>query len=171
MPPLHRAAGGILRALRLGSGEGLRDLTTAARGAWMAAHAEAVAALTRALPILCCASAVPAEARGPDARYRPLARWIERRGAGPNDGLVPVRSALLPGTRHLVVEGSHRGLVAAGRGRDPVGVLRSALTLVLRDTAAGAHAPQAAGAASAGPAPTPSPPARGRAGSPAPRRR
>lgn len=63
--------------------------------------------------------------------YLPLVRWMERRGAGPNDGLVPVASALLPGVRHVIVRGSHRNLVASGRGRGPVGLLRRLLTLVL----------------------------------------
>lgn len=130
--PLHRAASGILRALRLGDGEGLQDLTTTTRTAWMQAHAEAVAELPRRLPILCCASRLePETARGPDRRYLPLARWIERRGGGPNDGLVPVASALLPGARHLVLPGGHRALVATGPGRDPLGALRRALVLVL----------------------------------------
>lgn len=128
--PLHRAAGGTLRALRLGDGEGLRDLTTASRTAWMRTHAEAVAELPQRLPILCCASRLePETARGPDRRYLPLARWVERRGGGPNDGLVPVASALLPGTRHLVLSGGHRALVATGPGRDPLGALRQALAL------------------------------------------
>jgi len=126
--PLHRAAGGILRLLRLGDGQGLQDLTTAARRDWMAAHAGEVAALVAAVPVVCCGAFVPPDASGPDRRYRPLARWLERRGGGgPNDGLVPVRSALLPGARHVVLPGSHRGLVAAGAGRDPVGVLRRLL--------------------------------------------
>ncbi len=57
----------------------------------------------------------------------PPSRWMEAEGSGPNDGLVPVASALLPGARQLVLEGGHRALVAAGPGRDPIGVLRAEL--------------------------------------------
>lgn len=132
---LHRTAGGILRMLRLGTGEGLHDLTTRARDAWMREHEEAVAALVARLPVLCVASTLdPETASGPDRRYLPLVRWLARRGAGPNDGLVPLSSALLPGARHMVLTGSHRALVAAGPGRDPVGVLRRALRAVLAPT-------------------------------------
>jgi hypothetical protein len=130
--PLHRTAGGILRRLGLGGDEGLRDLTTAARADWMATHAAEVAALPGRLPVLCGATWLEAEhATGPDRRYLPLARWVERRGGGPNDGLVPVASALLPGARQMLRPGGHRALVATGRGRDPVGALRDALEAVL----------------------------------------
>jgi hypothetical protein len=64
---------------------------------------------------------------GPDRRYLPLAEWVERQGGGWNDGLVPVASALLPGARQEVLNGSHRALVSSGEGRDPLGVLRRAL--------------------------------------------
>jgi hypothetical protein len=132
VPRLHRAAGRILQRLGLGGEEGLRDLTSAARAEWMAAHAAEVAALPRHLPVLCCATWLDAaNARGPDRRYLPLVRWVERRGGGPNDGLVPVASALLPGARHRLLPGGHRALVATGRGRDPVGALRDALGDVL----------------------------------------
>lgn len=131
MRGVHLAAGGMLRAFRLGTGEGLRDLTVPVRHAWMAAHAAEVAALVAGLPVVCCGSAVGPEAAGPDRRYLPLAHWMERHGAGPNDGLVPVASTLLPGARGVVFSGSHRALVAAGPGRDPIGVLRRLLRMAL----------------------------------------
>ncbi len=61
-------------------------------------------------------------------------RLLERE-AGPNDGLVPLASALLPGARHMVEPGGHVALVAAGGGRDPVGALRRALALALAPAA------------------------------------
>ncbi|MBV1797108.1 hypothetical protein [Siccirubricoccus sp. G192] len=98
----------------------------------MGANAAAVATLMQRLPVLCCATRLEAQtAQGPDRRYLPLARWVERRGGGPNDGLVPVASALLPGARHLLRAGAHRALVSTGKGRDPVGALRQALGVVL----------------------------------------
>jgi hypothetical protein len=81
--------------------------------------------------MVCCATAVNKSTIGPDRRYAALARWIERQGFGPNDGMVPVSSALLPGARHLVLGGGHRGTVSKGRGRDPVGLLRRLLALAL----------------------------------------
>uniref|UniRef100_UPI0022EB65C3 hypothetical protein n=1 Tax=Falsiroseomonas oryzae TaxID=2766473 RepID=UPI0022EB65C3 len=54
-----------------------------------------------------------------------------RQGAGPSDGLVPVASTLLPGARHAVLPGGHRALVAGGPGRDPTGLLRREIGLLL----------------------------------------
>jgi hypothetical protein len=129
--PLHATVKGSLRLLRAGSGAGLHDLTTAVRQAWMERHAEAIAGLVENIPMVCCATAVSKSTIGPDRRYAALARWIERQGFGPNDGMVPVSSALLPGARHLVLGGGHRGTVSKGRGRDPVGLLRRLLALAL----------------------------------------
>jgi hypothetical protein len=127
---LHRAAGGALEALKLGSGQGLLDLTTISRTTWMAEHAEAVAALLARIPVLTAATVLARNCPWPDRRYLPLAHWVERQ-AGPNDGLVPVSSALLPGAMQVVLPGAHRTLVAEARGRDPVGQLRSLLGRLL----------------------------------------
>jgi hypothetical protein len=136
-PGLHGAARHLAQLLRVGSGAGLVDLTSAVRTEWMDRHAAEIAALAEALPVLTIASQVKREsAVGPDRRYLPLAEWIERRGGGANDGLVPVDSALLPGARHWVLNASHRALVSAGEGRDPVGVLRQALAALLNPAAA-----------------------------------
>jgi hypothetical protein len=131
--PLRATVTGSLRLLRAGSGAGLRDLTTSARQAWMRAHAAELARLTENIPIVCCATRVSEATVGPDRRYLALARWMERQGFGPNDGMVPVSSALLPGARHVVQGGGHRGAVSKGRGRDPVGVLRRLLKIALLD--------------------------------------
>jgi hypothetical protein len=117
--------------LRVGSGAGLRDLTTASRQTWMKLNGPDLMALTRTIPVVCCASYINDRATWPDRRYLHLAGWVERRGRGRNDGLVPVASALLPGARHVVVKGAHRGAVASGRDRDPVALLRRLLTLAL----------------------------------------
>ncbi|WP_419896433.1 hypothetical protein [Roseomonas sp. USHLN139] len=130
-PWLQRGLARLVRLAGLGAGEGLDDLSTAARHRWMQENAAAVAALTAHLPVLSIASAVGEEAVGPDRRYLALARWMAGEGQGPNDGLVSVASALLPGARHRVVRAGHRGLVSAGRGRDPIGVLESGLTALL----------------------------------------
>lgn len=119
----HHAA----RLARLGTGRGLRDLTCPVRLAWMRQNAVAVAALLARLPVATLATEIRAGGDWRESPYRPLARWMEARGAGPNDGLVPVASALLPGARQRILAGGHRALVAAGPGRDPVGVLRAEL--------------------------------------------
>lgn len=138
--PLHFAAGAALRAIRRGSALGLRDLSTAARTAWMTSNAAGIVAAVRAIPMVCCASSVDIAVTGPDRRYLPLVRWMQRRGGGANDGLVSIASALLPGARHVVVAGTHRGLTAKGAGRDPVGLLRHLLELALLDHASLDHA-------------------------------
>jgi len=129
--PLRATVTGSLRLLRTGSGAGLADLTTAARRAWMGRHAGQLQQLSETIPIICCATEVSESTIGPDRRYLALARWIERQGFGANDGLVPVSAALLPGARHLVLGGGHRGTVSKGRGRDPVGLLRRLLSAAL----------------------------------------
>jgi hypothetical protein len=129
--PLHGLALAGFRALRVGDGEGLRDLTTPVRAAWMRAHAGAVAELLERVPVVTAATVLDGAAlRGRDHAYGVVARWMERR-AGPNDGLVPVASALLPGARHSLEPGGHVALVAAGGGRDPVGALRRAVRMVV----------------------------------------
>jgi hypothetical protein len=128
---LHFAAGAALRAMRRGSALGIFDLTTEARTVWMADNAAGIAAALRAFPVVNCASRVDLPVSGADRRYLPLVRWMERRGAGGNDGFVAIASALLPGARHVVVSGTHRGLTAKGAGRDPVGLLSRLLTLAL----------------------------------------
>ena len=126
--PLHRVAHRALRALRLGSGRGLRDLTMPVRRAWMEEHAAAIAALARQVPIAVLATTLEgAPLRIEEGAYRLLDRWMRRQGAGPGDGLVPLASARLPGRPVRVLPGGHRALVARGPGRDPVGVLREGL--------------------------------------------
>lgn len=129
--PLDAAAMGLARLLRIGSGEGLRDLTTARRAAWMGANAAAIGALLARLPVVCLATALPARGlRGRDRIYGLAARWMARRGAWPSDGLVPVASALLPGARHLLRDGTHIAAVSRGGGRDPAGLLAQALEVL-----------------------------------------
>lgn len=126
--PLEAAAGGLARLLRIGSGEGVRDLTTSARQLWMAAAAEPVARLVATLPVACLATVVDeGSARGRERLHLAAAQWMERRGHGPNDGLVPVASALIPGARHVVLPGSHIATVSRGPGRDPVVLMRAGL--------------------------------------------
>jgi hypothetical protein len=129
--PLRDLAHHALRLARLGDGQGLADLTCAVREPWMAAHEAAIAALTAALPVASLATALSDPCPWRDRAYLPLARWMEEKGAGPNDGLVPVASTRLPGARHGVFPGGHRALVAAAPGRDPIAFLRAQLGALL----------------------------------------
>ncbi|MBP0463783.1 hypothetical protein J5Y09_07665 [Roseomonas sp. PWR1] len=125
---LGAAAGGLARLLRIGSGQGVRDLTTTVRGAWMEAQAEGVARLVATLPVACLATVMEeGAARGRERLHLAAARWMEKRGHGPNDGLVPLASALVPGARHVVLPGSHIATVTRGPGRDPVALMRAGL--------------------------------------------
>ncbi|WP_198368436.1 hypothetical protein [Roseomonas rosulenta] len=129
--PLSAASMTMVRGLGIGSGEGLRDLTRRARRRWMTRHAAEVAQVLAQVPTVCLATQLtPQNARGRARLYLPAARWMERRGYGPNDGLVPVSSALLPGARHLIAEGCHIESISAGGGREPVSLLVSALELL-----------------------------------------
>jgi hypothetical protein len=126
--PLEAAAAGLARLLGIGSGDGVRDLTTAARRAWMQEHRAEIAALVAALPVACVATVLrEGGARGRERLHLAAAQWMEKRGHGPNDGLVPVASALIPGAAHVVLPGSHIATVSGGSGRDPVAMLRAGL--------------------------------------------
>jgi hypothetical protein len=126
--PLEAAAGGFARMMRIGSEQGVRDLTTAVRRNWMAAAQGPIARLVVALPVACLATALaPGTASGREKLHLAAAQWMEKRGYGPNDGLVPVDSALIPGARHVVLPGSHIASVSRGPGRDPVALLRAGL--------------------------------------------
>jgi hypothetical protein len=134
--PLRDAAHHALRLARIGDGEGLADLTCAVRGPWMRHHAAAIAALAERLPMTSLATALESDPGWRDRAYLPLARWMERQGAGPSDGLVPVSSTILPGARHAVLAGGHRALVAKGPSCDSIGVLRSEIGALLDRAAA-----------------------------------
>jgi len=129
--PLRDVADHALRLARLGDGEGLADLTCATRGAWMAAHEEAIVALAARLPMASLAARLPAQPGWRDRAYQAMADWMAREGHGESDGLVPVASTILPGARHAVFEGGHRALVASGAGRDPIALLRDQLAALL----------------------------------------
>jgi hypothetical protein len=118
------------RLLGIGSGEGLLDLTLARRAEWMEAHEARIEALLARLPVACLATEIGGALSGRERLHGMAARWLEERGAGPNDGLVPVESALLPGARHLVLRGSHIATVSRGGVRDPVAMLRAGLALL-----------------------------------------
>lgn len=129
--PLRLAADRALRLVRLGEGQGLIDLTCALRVPWMEARGAEITALAARLPMASLGTVVGGGGSWRDRPYLPLVRWMERAGSGPNDGLVPLASTILPGARHGVSPGGHRALVAAGPGRDPIGLLRREIAAML----------------------------------------
>jgi len=110
--PLRDLAHHALRLARLGEGRGLQDLTCASRGAWMAEHAAAVRALTAALPVASLATAIGPDPGWRDRVYLPLARWMERQGAGPGDG-----AGRLPPAARRAPRGAGRRAPRPGRRR------------------------------------------------------
>lgn len=130
-PVFDGTAMSLARLLKIGSGEGVRDLTTARRGAWMTTHAKAIAALLTQIPVVCVATTVLTKgAHGRDRAYAIAAAWMQARGAGPSDGLVPVSSAIIPGAKSLARQGSHLACVSGGPGRDPMQNLKDALAVL-----------------------------------------
>ena len=130
--PLAAAAQALAKVLRVGSDKGLRDLTTEARRAWMAAHREPIGTMLRRVPVVCVATELTGGARGRERFHLAASRWLLKQGHGPNDGLVPVSSALIPGAKHLVTQGSHLAGVSAGGARDPVALVARALAMLER---------------------------------------
>lgn len=129
--PLAAASIALAKLLKTGTGEALHDLTTTARAAWMAGHARQIEQIIRRVPVVCVATELkPAGARGRDRIYLAAARWMQLQDAGPNDGLVPVASALIPGARHLLGTGSHIAAVSRGGGRDPIALVARALDML-----------------------------------------
>ncbi|MGG5818347.1 hypothetical protein [Falsiroseomonas sp. HW251] len=129
--PLREMSERLVALAKIGDGEGLRDLTVAVRGPWMAERDGAIADLASRVPVTSLASDVTDQTSLVEHAYVPLSRWMRKIGAGPNDGLVPVASTVLPGARHAVLPGGHRALVAAAPGRDPIGLLRREIAALL----------------------------------------
>ena len=76
---MEAAAGGLARLLRIGSGDGLKDLTTNARRLWMAAASDGVRRIIAALPVACLATALrEGEARGRERLHLAAAQWMEK---------------------------------------------------------------------------------------------
>ncbi|HWS76389.1 MAG TPA: hypothetical protein VN324_14720 [Quisquiliibacterium sp.] len=98
---LAGTSGAVARGPGIGSGVGLRDLAQRVRRRRMTAHAAQLAQTLATVPTVCVATCVtPRVSRGRGRFHVRSARWMERRGLGPDDGRGPAASALLPGMRH-----------------------------------------------------------------------
>lgn len=119
-----------------GSGQSLTDLTIAVRAPWMADHDGSVRALVAQTPLLCVATRIDTPSLTlPTIYMRPAFDWMQARNI-PNDGLVPVPSAVLPGARYVVLAGlDHADTVADNPVIDDAGdrllLLKALLALAL----------------------------------------
>lgn len=101
--PALRAALKLFLGRRGGSLAGLGDTAEAPSQRLLAANARAIRLLERRVPILCFASWKPAPtdpSQGIDSVLAKTRDLMDRRGMK-NDGLVPTRSAILPGCDYI----------------------------------------------------------------------
>lgn len=99
-----------------GRGDSLVDLTTAARGRYLDAHRQEIAAVFEAVPTLCVATYVhdPSSFTRPTSWSYPTLVWMHENRV-PSDGLVPIRSAVEICPRSIMLEGlDHTGIVSPG---------------------------------------------------------
>ena len=92
--------------------EAIGDLRTDRRARYMDQHGMRMAQLARDVSIMCVSTVTGSSILTPRlAPDWPTGRWMDQLGLK-NDGLVPVHSAILPGTRHVLLEGLAHGEVA-----------------------------------------------------------
>ncbi len=107
----RKVSGAALRLLGADL-EAIGDLRTDRRAYYMVEHATRIAQLTHDVPIMCVGTVTGSSLLKPQlAPDWPTGRWMDQHGLK-NDGLVPVNSAILPGTRHVLLEGLAHGEVA-----------------------------------------------------------
>jgi hypothetical protein len=92
--------------LRMGGNkESMINLTCADRGRYMAANAAAIAQIEAAIPVLTVAAwKDPVQGQPYDTTLAPVRDFLLKRGLR-SDGLVPVESALLPGSSYVKIAG------------------------------------------------------------------
>lgn len=95
-----------------GSIDCLNDLTTEKTGRYMERNASAIVRLTAAVPVISVATWVDKPPKGEqDTGLKLLRNYLLKRGYT-NDGLVPVESALLPGSDFVKLPGADHGATA-----------------------------------------------------------
>jgi hypothetical protein len=123
-----------------GSRRALDDLTIATRRSYMADNAAAIRTIVAAVPTLAVATRIDTPNLGLPALYmRPSYDWMAARGE-PNDGLVPVAAAVLPGARYVVIPNlDHTDTVADNpqlpEPADRLALLKALLMLALGNKA------------------------------------
>ena len=91
-----------------GSIDSMVNLTSADRKAYMAANSAAITAIIGAVPIISVATWKDPDGDNPDTKLKPLRNAMLKQGLK-NDGLVPVASAILPGTDYIKLPGLDHG--------------------------------------------------------------
>ncbi len=94
---LSEKAGSLLKKLG-GDRETLSSLGTKSRKEYYASRREKIGKLTDAIPVLSFATRL-----NKTTPLRPLGDYLAGKGLE-SDGLVPVRSTLLPGTKHILID-------------------------------------------------------------------
>lgn len=131
-PPLSGAAVRLLELMG-GSRQALADLSAAERAVYYGARAGAIAGLLREVPVLSVAARKDDDNWNFDTLLEPFRDYMLALGL-PNDGLVPAASAILPGTRYVVLDGlDHLATVINVKrpGYDRARFLETVLTLAL----------------------------------------
>jgi hypothetical protein len=105
----RRISGAALRLLRADMAA-IRDLSTAVRARYMDQHATAIEQVLRDVPVMCVGTASAGASLWPDW---PTRRWMDAQGLA-NDGMVPVNSVVLPGSRFVTLKGIAHGEIATG---------------------------------------------------------
>lgn len=99
-----------------GSHETVGQLSTATTEAYLAANAPTIAAILDRIPVVCFGSHKPnIKGRDMPLQFAVLRHWMLRHGIR-NDGLVPERSAILPGADFALIDGIHHAAPVADEG-------------------------------------------------------
>jgi hypothetical protein len=133
-PALRKFADRLLQALG-GTLESLMSLETAQRAAYYREHAADIKELTAEVPYITFGSWKNDEPARIDTVLEPLRNAMLKTGLD-NDGLVPVKSALLPGADHIAVEGLDHLVTVMGEGHilelDRGAFVRTLLLMMIR---------------------------------------
>lgn len=116
---VREAAGQLLPALG-GSAQSLTDLTVAERRRYLAENAARIEQVLGRIRVLCYAGQIDdvLPETFPSGIGARILSWAADREV-PNDGLVPVKSAILPGTHHVVARGVDHTMTVSDR--NPLG--------------------------------------------------
>jgi predicted alpha/beta hydrolase family esterase len=123
-----------------GNKESMVNLTTTDRVPYMQANAAAVAAIEAAVPVLTIGTWKDPVQGQYDTKLKPLRDFLLRRGLR-SDGLVPVESALLPGSAYMKVPGLDHTVTV--RPSNYIALDRVKMTKALLLTLFGLQAPSA----------------------------
>lgn len=148
--PIADVASGTKRARRISGAalkvlgadlEAIGDIGTDRRARYMDENAPAVEQVLRDVPMMCVGTVSSGTSLWPDG---PTRRWMESLGLK-NDGMVPLSSVILPGSRFVTLGGIAHGETATGhffsrRKVESVDLLKVLFALMLERTASQAAA-------------------------------